>query len=234
MTKIKYPRVLVFTITYSGKDYVYDMWKESAKKINYPNYDHLIVDNTDDDGTYASKLEKDFWTIKTERGNNSREALARSQEVARRIAVEKGYDYFLSLESDILVTPTIIQDLIGNAKEYVGALYFIGDKDNRIPCITVPQKHEKTGLIGSRLIDKSETSKYYRKGLFNVNNCGLGCTLVRREVFEKIQFTYYPNLRTHSDAFFANDAWNAGFRVYVDTDIVLEHHNIPWSTVGDR
>lgn len=234
MAKVKLPKVLVFTITYSGKDYIYEEWKKASKAMTYPNFDHVVIDNTDDDGEYAKKLEKDFWTIKVPRGNNSREAMARSQETARRLAVKEGYDYFLSLESDIIPTPTVIQDLLKDAKEYVGALYFIGDKTLRIPCITLPEKHEATNMIGSRLIRQDEIAQYYKTGLRNVNNCGLGCTLVRRDVFTKLKFKYYPNLRAHSDSFFANDAWRAGFRVFIDTDIVLEHHNVPWEGVGDR
>jgi GT2 family glycosyltransferase len=231
---IKLPKVLVFTITYSGKDYVYDKWKKAAKAINYPNFDHVVIDNTRDNGEYSEKLSKDFWTIHVERGNSSREGMARSQEKARLIAVEKGYDYILSLESDIIPTPDIIQELIKDAKEYVGALYFIGDDNQRLPCITLPEKHEKTGLIGSRLIKPEEIKDYYKRGLRSVNNCGLGCTLIKRRVFEKIKFNYYPNLRNHSDSFYANDAWRNGFRVFVDTDIILEHHNVPWTNVKDR
>jgi len=229
------PSVLVYTITYSGKDYVWDKFSEAAKAMSYPNYHHVIVDNTDDNGEYAEKLRKDgFDVVRTPRGNNSREAMTRGQEWSRLKAIDENYDYIMSLESDIIVTPTIIQDLIGDAKEYVGALYFIGDEHTRIPCITIPKKHETYGLMGTRLLEPHETKLFYKKGLINVNNCGLGCTLMERQVFTVVAYSYFPDLRTHSDSFYANEVWHKGFRVFVDTDIVLEHYNVPWDTVDDR
>lgn len=232
---MKIPSVLVFTITYSGKDYVWEEFSKAAKSLSYPNFRHLLIDNTDDNGEYADKLRGDgFEVIKLPRGNNSREAITRGQEYARRLAVKEGYDYIMSLESDLIVIPHVIQSLIGNAKEYIGCLYYIGPEHRRMPCITVPEKHEKYNLMGSRLLRQEEYDDYYMKGLFTVNNCGLGCTLIERRVFEKIAFMYLPDLKTHSDAYYANAAWNNGFRVYVDTDIVLRHKNVDWNTVKDR
>ena len=233
---VKLPKVLVFTVTYKGKDYVWDRFQALTKKMTYPNYEHIIIDNTADEGQYASHLRSyGFKVFHIERGNNTREAIARSQEFARRYALKNGFDYMLSLESDILVIDKVIEWLLSDGKDYVGALYHIGnDQFQRIPCITIPYEHEHYGLKGNRLLKPEEYDTYYRNGLMTVNNCGLGCTLIKKSVFEKVSFKYLPMLKTHSDSYYANDVWNAGFRIYVDTDLVLEHVNNDWSKVSDR
>lgn len=231
----EWPKVLVFTITYSGKDYVYDDFKKMSSLIEYPNMRHIWIDNTNDGGVYYKKLLSDgLEAYHVERGNNSREALARSQEFARKMAVNEGYDYILSLESDLFVPQDVIYRLLGRAKDVVGCLYMIGPSDNRIPCITVPKKDEITKITGSRLLKKGEFENYYKKGLVAVNGCGMGCTLISREIFTKIPFTYYPDLKGHSDIFYHNDVWKNGYSVFVDTDIYCDHKNVPWSLVEDR
>jgi len=230
-----WPRVLAFTITYNGKDYVYEEFKESLAKLDYPNVRHIWIDNSDDGGVYFEKLKADgFETYHVERGNNSREALARSQEFARRIAVAEDYDYLLSIESDLLFSSTALYRLMARNKEVVGARYDIGPADTRLPCITISKTDPITKLVGSRLLKPEEVKDYTNKGLAIVNGCGLGFTLITKEVFTKLQFTYYPDLRGHSDIFFHNDVWKHGWRVYCDTDVYCVHKNVPWTQVQDR
>ncbi len=232
---IDLPKVLVFTVTYSGKDYVYEEFCKYVKDLDYPNMRHIWIDNSNDDGEYYKKLLSDGHEVyHVERGNSSREALTRSQEFARKIALDENYDYLMSIESDILFPPNIIQILMGRSKEVVGALYMIGPPENRWPCVTIAKKDEITGLTGSRLLYKEEFPEFQKKQLIAVNGCGLGCTLIEKKVIEKISFTYYPDLKGHSDIFFSNEVWKKGMRVFVDTSVICDHKNVPWSEVKDR
>ncbi len=231
--------VLIFTITYEGKDYVLDEFIKHALAIDYPNKKHVIIDNSNDDGAYTKKLKEKleplgFEIYHVSRGNNSREALARSQNMARKIMLEGSYDYTFSLESDILVPPNIIQELMVFNKPCIGAMYYIGDpKKIRVPCITILDKKD-TGLLGTRLLKPDEFSDYTHKGLKQIASCGLGATLIKREVLEKFHFFYHPTLRGHSDIFFYNDLYNNGIPAYVNTDIVVKHKNMSWELVEDR
>lgn len=235
MVDIKLPKVLVFTITYEGKDYVFDEFLAHCKAFTYPKdcYRHVWIDNSKTDAYYQKLKGLGLEVYRVDRGNNSREALARSQEFARRMAIKEGYDYLLSLESDILAPPTVIQRLLGAGKPMVGALYFIGDDNLRVPCITVPTKHDN-GLKGTRLLKEEEIPAYTMNGLLPVVNCGLGCTLISKEIFSKIGFYYYSDLKTHSDSFFATDVWRKGFQIFCDTNYCVLHKNSPWSAVSDR
>ena len=236
---MKIPKILVFTITYEGKDYCYDKFMSYAKELNYPNMKHIIIDNSKTEDYFNTLTERladsPIEVYRTERGNNTREALARSQEYARRIAVKEGYDYIMSIESDLYFPPDIIQRLLSHAKEYVGALYLIGEKKDRIPCITIPEYNEELKIFGTRLLtEKGEAEGFVHSGLRIVSNCGLGCTLIKRDVFKDIMFMYYPNLKGHSDTFYSNAAYKKGFKVFCDTDILCYHDNIAWENVKDR
>lgn len=233
---MKLPKVLIFTITYEGKDYCYEEFRKYTDKINYPNAKHIWIDNSKT-LDYYEKLKADGLEVyHVARGNNTREALARSQNFARKMALEGDYDYLLSIESDLIGVPqNIVQHLIGNAKEVVGCLYLIGPPDQRMPCVTVVKPDPNSGLVGTRLVTVEEAKDIIdHEQLHAVNSCGMGCTLIRRDVFEKIKFTYFPDLKAHSDVFFANDVWKNGFRIYVDSGVRLDHKNVPWDTVSDR
>lgn len=234
---MKLPKVLIFTITYEGKEYCFDEFVKQFDELTYPkdSYRHVWIDNSSNDNYYELLKSRGLDVIKVERGNNTREALARSQNAARKIVLEEDYDYALSIESDILGVPKdIIEQLISTGKEMVGCVYPIGPKEKRIPCVTMPSIN-KNGTGGTRLINDEEIGIILNNpGLHAVNSCGLGCTLIRKDVLEKIPFYYIPYLRPHSDAWFAIDVWKNGFRIFVNSAIILDHKNVPWTSVDDR
>lgn len=235
MTMARVPKVLVFTITYEGKEYVFDKFLEHAKQINYPDFKHVWIDNSETLEYYELLKSRGLEVYHVERGNNTREALARSQNFARELAIKEGYDYLLSLESDVLVPPNIVQLLLVRGKDVISALYFIGDRDRgqRIPCITLPEWHEE-GYWGTRLLNPEEFTEYLHNGLQRVQAAGLGCCLIHKRIFNKYAFYYDPRYRGHSDIYFFNQLFQDLEAVWVDTDIVCDHQNKPWNGIKDR
>jgi len=236
----KLPKVLIFTITYEGKEYVREEFMDNMSKLSYPksSYRHIIIDNSPT-LDYYNKLVSLYGTenvFHTERGANSREALARSQNVARKIAEVDGYDYLMSIESDILVPSNIVQKLLGRAKDVITALYHIGDRSvgQRVPCITLPEYHEELGAWGSRLLKPGEFQEYQNNGLKLVHAGGFGCCLISRKIFTKFKFYFDPRVKGHSDIFFFQDCFVNKIPVYVDTNIFCEHKNSNWTLVRDR
>jgi cellulose synthase/poly-beta-1,6-N-acetylglucosamine synthase-like glycosyltransferase len=238
---MRLPRVLVFTPIYAAKDYCLDEFIENIQKITYKHYKHIVIDNTDDDGVYFEELKTKFNPLgidvyHTKRGNSSREALARSQNLARKIFLEGNYDYLMSLESDIFPKPNIIDALVSHNLDIVTALYMIGFEhdDTRTPCITLDWKNKETGTCGSRLIEPEQFIDYINQGVKDVMAGGMGCCLMYRKVVEKVKFTYLPGHNAHSDVFWFNDVKRLGYIVAVDTDILVEHKNSDWTKVADR
>jgi GT2 family glycosyltransferase len=224
---MKLPKVLIFTVTYEGKDYCFEEFNKQFDSLSYPKecYRHVWIDNSKTPDYYEKLLSRGLDAFRVRRGNTAREAVARAQNLARKIALEEGYDYLLSIESDELGVPNnIVQHLIGKGKDVVGCLYKIkSPEDVSIACVTLLSDSDN-GLKGTRLVSQEETVYLFNNpGLYPVNSCGLGCTLIRRSVFEKISFKYYPELKAFSDVFFANDVWRKGFSIHLDTSVVLNH-----------
>lgn len=237
---MRLPRVLVFTITYEGKEYAREKFMSFIKGINYPKeyYRHIIIDNSPSMDYYDHlvTLYGQENVYHTERGNNSRESLARSQMIARKIALEDNYDYLFSIESDIFVPPNIIQRLISRGVPVISSLYFIGDraKGQRVPCVTLPEFFEDIGAWGSRLLTPEEYGDYLNQGIKPVHAAGMGCCLIKREIFERFKFFYVPSSIGHSDIFFFQDCFINKIPVFVDTDILCHHENSKWEDVKDR
>jgi len=231
------PKVLLFTPIYEAKDYCLDKFISYAKKINYPNFKHILIDNSKTKQYYynlKNKLEDtNIAVFHVSRGNNSREALTRAQNFARNIALKEDYKYLMSLESDIMIPETIIQDLMIHGKDVVTAYYLIGTKV-KLPCITIPEYHENLGAFGTRLLKThEEIAEYTDKGLKQVQAGGMGVCLIYIDVVKKFIFKYDPRFNGHSDVYFFTDCFNNNVRVFVDTNIKCPHDNSDWKNVKD-
>ena len=230
------PKVLIFTVTYEGKDYCLEKFLKGLNGINYPNYKHVFIDNSHDE-KYSEKLKKlGYDVIHVNRADNTREAIAISQNMARKIALEGNYNYLMSLESDIIPPKDVVQRLIRHGKDVITGLYHIGDKSKgqRVPCITLKKWNEQLGAYGTRLLAADEWEDYISNGLKQVEAGGFGCCLIHKSVFSKIKFYYFKELKGHSDIFFFNDCFRRKIPVFVDTDIICEHDNQPWEGIKDR
>jgi hypothetical protein len=237
---MRLPKVLIFTPIYDGKDYCFQEFVENIKKFTYKNKEHIFVDNTNDGGVYFEKIKTileplGIKVFHVERGNSSREALARAQNFARNYFLNGDYDNFLSLESDIFPKANIVEALVSHTESVVTALYMLGFEHDgtRTPCITLDRKVEKTGTSGTKLIAPQEFKEYINKGKKEVAAGGMGCCLIERDVLEKIKFTFIPGLKGHSDVFFFNDVRRNRYKVYVDTNMYCEHKNSDWTKVKD-
>lgn len=229
------PKILIATTIYDKKDYCLKEFIDNCKTFTYKNYHHVYIDNSSN-LNYVRKLRRmGLKAYHVERGGSTREALARSQNLARKICLEGGYDYMFSLESDIFPKHNIIEALLRHQLNIVTGLYMLGDREKgeRIPCITLPKKTEK-GTWGSRLIQPDEYLDYINQGIKEVSAGGFGCCLIHKNVLKKIPFMYIPGHKGHSDVFFFWKAEQIGFRVFVDTDLFCEHINTSWDNVEDR
>ena len=233
-----YPKVLVAAPTYAGKHYIFRQFYEAISNLEYPNYSFIIVDNTDDNKAYYTKLKRSGYKniYRTPRGGNSRNALSISQNFIRQKFIEGGYDYLLSVESDLIPPVDVIQKLMKHQAPIIGSVYYLMDQKTgyRVPCIFFV-KINKDGVGGTRLISRDEIPDYLSKGVKKVHGVGLGCTLIRRDIVERFSFwTDERFTNKHSDVYFFMELHNAKIPVYVDTDLIVPHFPSDWRGVADR
>jgi len=234
---MKFPKILVACPTYKGKDYIIDQWVENIKNIDYPNFDYLIVDNSHTN-TYANSLKKrGYNVVHVSRGNNSREALSNAQNYIREKVLVEGYDYWLSVESDLLPPKEILWSLLLYSKPVVGVIYYLGDWGPEKPhpaCLFVEDKKD-SGLNGTRLVHPNELPKILNTGLQQIHGVGLGCTLIARWILEKYKFWTDKRFdNKHSDVYFFMNLHNDKIPIFVDTNITVAHFPSDWSKVVDR
>jgi len=234
---MKYPKILIACPTYEGKDYIIDKWVENIKNISYPNFDYLIVDNSVNEEYYKKLESRGYNVVHVNRGKHSRDALSNAQNYIREKVLVEGYDYWLSVESDLLPPKNIVWKLLLHGKPVTGVIYYLGDWGPEKPhpaCLFVLDKKE-SGLTGTRLVKPEELCNVVNTGLQQVHGMGLGCTLISRNILSRFKFwTDERFVDKHSDVYFYLDLQNAGVPVFVDTNIVVKHYASSWELVKDR
>jgi len=243
-TSMNSPKVLVASPIYEAKDYALEKYLAHIEKINYDNYTHLIVDNSKTTDYYERLKAKGLNAVHVPRGKNSRDALAYSMNYMRKVVLEENYDYLLVVESDLFVDPEVINRLISHTKPVVGSYYLIGfkrDKGGKIispnpqrACLFKIDKKEDA-MSGTRILTLQEGYDYFDTGLRRIHGCGLGATLIRRDVLQRFSFWHDQRFdNKHPDVYFYLDLHSAGLKVYVDTSVLIKHQPSDWSLVLDK
>ena len=136
---------------------------------------------------------------------------------------KKDYDYIMWIDSDQVFEPNDFFKLLEHDKDIVSGLYLRkpqGDTLNDIPvyfaCFTAPDK----GLFTNEVNGELRT----------VYANGMGWMLVKKGVFEKIDYPWFYPIHTNDgvgihgeDISFQIRAKDVGFDSWVDTSIIVGH-----------
>jgi len=236
------PKVLVGAPVYSKKSYITAEWISCIKNLSYPNYDVVVVDNSEEDLTFSSIFQRDgIQTIRSPSYSNPIQRITEARQRLYDYVVKGDYEYLMSIEQDILVPSGIIEALLSHKKPIVGAPYAVATHTNeqrrRVDYVMSASKLEK--ILTE--IDEVEINEWYlskelaNRGLLQVKSCSLGCTLISTEVLKKISARSNPSINRADDSYFFQDCKNNGISVYVDTGLlwkVAHVKNIEESQVG--
>jgi len=132
-----------------------------------------------------------------------------------RWAMEGGYDYWLSIDTDIILNPWTLYRLLEADKDIVSEIFWT----------TAPNGHD---WCNAWLHDQSAgmPEEWRQPGLYQVGMTG-ALTLVKRKVFEAgVDYTPIPNIRQAlrgEDRHFCVRAACAGFELWIDTHCPARH-----------
>lgn len=200
---MKYPKVFVIILNYNGKN-ILKKTLESVYKLNYPNYQVVVVDNDSTDGSFeeARLAFGKFNFIK----NNQNVGFAAGNNVAIKWALEKMADYVFLLNNDALIEKNSLTKLINEAQKdetfgILSPIIYKGDGD-------------KVWFSGGKinwLKMRTEHTNDTRETQY-ITGCAM---LIRKEVFKKIGLLDENFFLYYEDADFSFRATRAGFKLKI-------------------
>ena len=110
------PKVLIGCPTSYHSEYALKFYKEGIDKIDYDDYKVLIVENSDpniDNNKYFEKIKQTgLPVIKSKTMKDVRDTIVFSRNLLRAKVLEEDFDYFLSLEQDVIPPPNVIKKFL--------------------------------------------------------------------------------------------------------------------------
>jgi hypothetical protein len=197
----------IFAAVYTNKVKSYcDVEFFNALQNNISTEHIYVVDNTNDNGTYANELRniincnifnldipEEPHTTKFHR------KVAESVLFLRDIFLASDYKYFLIAESDVIIPPNTIDTLLENIE-------------------TLPSD---TGAVGALYYEGYHN--YGLSGIQYTNHVLSGCTIYKRSMIEKHPFRWQEDfLQAFPDAFICIDAINE-FKYYNNHELKCKH-----------
>jgi len=215
------PRILIGCTTADVKDYCLDKYIKAVKPLTYPNADILIVDNSKDNN-YFEKIKKHLPVIKAPYEEDVKDRIINSRNIIREKVLNENYDYFFSLEQDVIPPKDTIQRLLAHNKKIISGVYLKLQQSLQGPYALVALLYieREPGKVGPML-----PNEIIGKGLKQVSSSGLGCILIHKSVLEKVKFRYVKEKPSYDDMWFCIDAKTQGFNIYADGNISCEHYH---------
>ena len=214
-------KILIGCPTYNKQAYCLDRFLEALQHIDFPNYDILLVDNTEESNEYYEHIKnKGIAVIKDNTKGSARQKLESSRNILRQKALEGNYEYLLTLDQDIIVPKDILQKLLENKKDFVTGIYFTHMEKQGI-IKTIPVIFIDTKI--PRQVTHLSIEQAFKDQLIQIRSCGLGCTLVSKKLLEKLDFSIDKNFKGGEDTYFCLQVQKKGFEIYCDTRVKCKH-----------
>lgn len=233
-------KILIATPTSKRHEYVIEKYLDRVRALSYPSIHLLLYDNTMDNGEYYEKLKAmtpEKWiTVKRHewdpRDAHVLQMLANVKESMRMFMMAREFTHYFDIASDMMLPKNIIERLLSHKKDIVGAVTRVyGGKVSMPMLMKWRGSAKKSGWMnmsgGLDLMTWDEAKKL--RGLVRVYACSVA--LYGRKVMETVPWRTHPEFIYGEDLWFFTETNDKGFEWWCDTDIRVEHKNIPWGNV---
>ena len=127
-------------------------------------------------------------------------------------------DYVLFLDSDMVPPHDIIEKLVNHDKEIITGMAF-----KRTPPFQ-PCFYTKCSITKDFQPILESPIEFPDKGLLEIEGTGMACTLIKKEVFDKIEKPwFFPAPNIGEDLTFCLKAKKQGIKMYVDLSVNVGH-----------
>lgn len=239
-------KVLIGCPTSDHKRYCIQQYLAGVQGIDYDNYDFMIVDNSKTDDYFKELQSYGIKVMKSPYVEPARVRITESRNLLRKIFLEGDYDYFFSLEQDVVPPKDVLKRLLAHDLPVVSGVYYniftnpqTGARETRPLVWISPSEQEiediKAGRKGpipqqkllsgewkpSDMTAQLSSGEVREPKLIEARQTGVGCMLIRRDVLEKISFRHGEG--GFDDVYFCDDVISNGWKVMVDTSVKCEH-----------
>jgi hypothetical protein len=232
------PKILIAAPTSDKKDYAFEDWAKCVLNMDYANYKVLMVDNSHDETYHHKILDRGIDCLYVKPEGNAVDYITKCQNLIRYYTLKGGYDYLFMLESDVVARTDMIIQLLHHHKPVVTAPYFVQYKggDPSICMLDAVDQHfDGLSYRHVEMVSTENTLHRMNGRLRQVFACGIGCTMIQREVLEEIEFRSDVNNNevrmdrsVFSDSLFYVDCAKKDIPVYLDTYLYAHHNYSGW------
>lgn len=215
-----YPRAAIIVLNWNNKRDTVECIK-SLGKIDYPNFEVILVDNGSSDDSVKT-IKETFPNITLiENGKNL--GFAGGNNTGIRSALQGDFDYFLLLNNDTVVDPSFLTELIKVAEidpgiGILGPKIFYYDEPKRI-WFAGGIINYWSGHLYHKGYQEIDEGKYdVVQDVDSITGCAL---LVKRKVLEDIGLLYEDMFLYFEDTDLCARAYKKGYRlVYVPASLI--------------
>ncbi len=224
------PKILIGCPTSDVKAYCLNQYIEGIRNLAHDSFDILLVDNSSGDDYFQRIKAAGIPVVKGKFFSGAKDRIVFARNLLRQKVLDD-YDYFFSLEQDVIPPKDIIERLLKYNKKVITAVYFA---HNKFP----DGKTELMPLVYKLIKDRdmrplNQEELWENPGLIKVVSCGLGCVLIHRSVLEQVKFRYERDV--FDDRFFCTDLLDKKIPIYCDTRVKCKHlifnRPYPWSKI---
>jgi len=221
--KLAQPRVSIIILNWNGLEDTTECL-ESLKKITYPNYEVIVVDNGSQ-GNDAQVLKDRFSDYIHLIENDKNYGFASGVNIGIRYAMDDSPpDYFLLLNNDTTVAPDFLGQLVKVAERdisigIVGPKVYYYDSPNLIQCIGAKMNMwtGKGSFIGVKQVDTGQYDHQKEVDLV------VPCTLLRAEVVHRVGFYDEKYFCYLEDSDYCARARRSGYRIMYSPEARIWH-----------
>ncbi|MDO8633880.1 MAG: hypothetical protein Q7K34_01145 [archaeon] len=227
-----FPRVLVGCPTSDAKAYCLDRFLGGLKSLTYRDFEVCLVDNSKSEDYYRL-LQKHAKEFEKETGKRfavlrdglqvekARQRVVFCRNVLAKKVLDGGFDYFFSLEQDVIPPPGIIERLLSGKKEICAGAYLNLMPTGHVSAVAFKFDSEENRK--NALLTPLGLMNLFPSRLMEVDATGLGAILIHRSVLGEISFRVEENSTAFDDIFFGRDARNAGYKIFLDSSMFCLH-----------
>ncbi len=196
MMRMNLPKVSIITLNWNGLEDTIECL-ESLKKITYPNYEVIVVDNGSE-GNDAQALEEKFGDYIHLIKNDKNYGGTAGTNIGMKYALNNSNsDYLLMLDNDTVVDPEFLTEMVkvaeaGPAIGIAGAKIYYYDEPDRVQHVggkidlwTI-DIDLTSGLIKEKILGRKEIIRGQHDSIKEVGQVTLWCALFKRKSLESI------------------------------------------------